>query len=192
MRSTGEEVRERIISAARTEFAAHGIAGARIDRIATNAHASKERLYAHFGDKLALFRFVLDTDSESFFAPITATPEDLPGFVGTMFDRSQDHVEHLRMFGWARMAGEPFRTAHAIETVDRLRNVAEEAQRIGAVDTQWDPEEVVSLMFTLAFAWLQTPELRTGVYGRRHSSHERMIAVEAARRLLEPRGRSGT
>src|SRR3981189_168640 len=50
------ELRGEILAAARTEFAQYGLAGARIDRIAGSAHASKERLYAHFADKEALFR----------------------------------------------------------------------------------------------------------------------------------------
>ena len=53
VRST-TELRDVIIDAARAEFAQYGLAGSRIDRIAKSANASKERLYAHFGDKEAL------------------------------------------------------------------------------------------------------------------------------------------
>ena len=37
------------------EFALHGVDGARINRIAERARAGKERIYAWFGDKDALF-----------------------------------------------------------------------------------------------------------------------------------------
>jgi AcrR family transcriptional regulator len=183
MRSTGEELRARIVAAAREEFAAHGLAGARIDRIAAAARASKERLYAHFGDKATLFRFILDTDSEEFFAPLVAQPDDLPGFVGAMFDRSRDHVEHLRMFTWARMSDEPFDLVHANATVAHLREVVAEGQRLGFVDPAWDPLDVVSLMFIHAFAWLQTPAPDSGLYGRNDPARERRTAVDAIRRL---------
>lgn len=188
MRSTGSELRARIIAAARSEFATHGLAGARIDRIASAAQASKERLYAHFGGKEALFQHVLDTDSEEFFAPLVAKPDDLPGFVGAMFDRSRDHVEHLRMFAWARMTGQRFDSVHAIATVAHLREVVAQGQRLGYVDTAWDSREAVSLMFLLAFAWLQTPHPETGVYGARDPVDERRLAVEATKRLLAPQG----
>ncbi|MFD5430494.1 TetR/AcrR family transcriptional regulator, partial [Streptomyces sp. NPDC127084] len=55
MRRTGAEARERILEAAMDEFALRGVDGARIDRIAKNAGASKERLYVYFGDKQTLF-----------------------------------------------------------------------------------------------------------------------------------------
>ncbi|MET7403936.1 helix-turn-helix domain-containing protein, partial [Dactylosporangium sp. NPDC005572] len=54
MDSTGD----RIIAAAVTEFAQHGIAGARVERIARAARTSKERVYAYFRSKEALYRFV--------------------------------------------------------------------------------------------------------------------------------------
>lgn len=50
--------RERIVAAAMTEFSRYGIAGARVDRIAKEARTSKERVYAHFRGKEALYAFV--------------------------------------------------------------------------------------------------------------------------------------
>ena len=39
-------MRKRIVEAATVEFAAHGLAGARIDRIARRACANKQLIYA--------------------------------------------------------------------------------------------------------------------------------------------------
>ena len=55
-----DETRRRILAAATAEFAEHGLAGARVDRIAAAAACSKERLYAHYGDKESLFTAVLN------------------------------------------------------------------------------------------------------------------------------------
>ena len=55
-----EATRARIFAAATEEFAAYGIAGARIDRIAQNARANKQLIYAYFGDKAELFAHVLE------------------------------------------------------------------------------------------------------------------------------------
>ena len=68
MRTT-TELRDEILAAARAEFARCGLAGARIDRIAKSAKASKERLYAHFSDKEALFREVALADARRAFRP---------------------------------------------------------------------------------------------------------------------------
>ena len=51
--------RERILRAARREFVAKGIAGARVDAIARAAAVNKRMLYHYFGDKDALYRAVL-------------------------------------------------------------------------------------------------------------------------------------
>ncbi|MBS0321963.1 MAG: TetR family transcriptional regulator [Proteobacteria bacterium] len=54
-----EASRARILEAATAEFAAHGLAGARVDRIAVAARANKRMLYYYFGNKDALFAAVM-------------------------------------------------------------------------------------------------------------------------------------
>src|SRR5207237_8884745 len=53
-------MRLRILEAAKQEFAAHGLAGARVDRIAANAGANKRMLYYHVGKKDDLYLAVLE------------------------------------------------------------------------------------------------------------------------------------
>ncbi len=89
-----------IIDAARAEFARYGLAGARIDRIAKSANASKERLYAHFGDKEALFRQVVAADSAEFFSAIAVRPDAVAEFAGDLYDLAASKPEHLRMITW--------------------------------------------------------------------------------------------
>lgn len=55
-----EATRRRILDAALTEFAAHGLAGARVDEIAARAGANKRMLYAYFGNKEELWVAVLE------------------------------------------------------------------------------------------------------------------------------------
>ena len=52
--------RGRILEAALAEFAAKGLAGARVDEIAARAGANKRMLYAHFGSKEGLWLTVLE------------------------------------------------------------------------------------------------------------------------------------
>ena len=56
--------KQRLLQAATDEFAAHGIAGARVDRLADTAQANKQLIYAYFGSKDGLFDAAL-TDSYS-------------------------------------------------------------------------------------------------------------------------------
>ncbi len=55
-----EATRQAILCAATGEFARHGLAGARVDRIAERAGINKRMLYYYFGQKEGLFLAVLE------------------------------------------------------------------------------------------------------------------------------------
>jgi AcrR family transcriptional regulator len=58
-RSQGQS-RDRLLKAASSEFALHGLAGARIDRIVKKAGANPRMLYHYFGSKSGLYVAVLE------------------------------------------------------------------------------------------------------------------------------------
>ena len=51
---------EKILACAGTEFAQHGLDGARVDRIASRAGVNKAMIYYHFRSKEDLYRTVID------------------------------------------------------------------------------------------------------------------------------------
>ena len=55
-----EATRARILIAAKAEFAANGLGGARVDEIAEKARANKRMIYHYFGSKDGLFQAVLE------------------------------------------------------------------------------------------------------------------------------------
>jgi AcrR family transcriptional regulator len=55
-----ERTQAAILAAATREFARHGLAGARVDRIAAGARTNKRMLYYYYGGKEALFVAVLE------------------------------------------------------------------------------------------------------------------------------------
>lgn len=92
-RGQPEESRAAILQAAVREFAAHGIAGARMDAIAKAAHVNKALLYYYFQDKDALYEAVLDHVFSGLRARVVPVLEsDLPPrqkmleYLGTYFD----------------------------------------------------------------------------------------------------------
>jgi len=188
MRSDGEATRARILSAASREFAQHGMAGARVDRIAAAASASKERLYSYFGDKRTLFVAVLDAHMNEVMETMAPDAEDLPAFVGRIFDFAQEHPEHFRMMDWARLGGD-FDLVPAVPASIRERDSAAitEAQARGIIDRDWDATELFTLLFTLA-----TTSVRlVGVNDAADAAPEvvarhRAAAVRAARKLIAP------
>jgi AcrR family transcriptional regulator len=182
MSASSVDVRNRVLQAARSEFAERGLAGARIDRIAHEASASKERLYAHFGDKAGLFQAVLDQDAADFHEAVELDPEDVAGFVGAVFDHTARRPEHLRMLTWARMEGIDYRLPDDVTSPRRKIDAVRDAQRTGRVDPAWKPEELLELLFSVAHAFVQTPvrpEEQTST-----PAEQRRAAVEAARRII--------
>ncbi len=92
--------RARIIEAATTEFAAHGLAGARVDRLAGNAGANKERIYAYFGSKEGLFDATVEANIEQLLDAVPFTAEDLPGYAVALFDFNLTHPQFTRLALW--------------------------------------------------------------------------------------------
>jgi AcrR family transcriptional regulator len=188
MRSDGEATKSRILFAAGREFAEHGMAGARVDRIAAAASASKERLYSYFGDKRSLFVAVLDAHMTEVMETMAPDVDDLPGFVGRIFDFAQEHPEHFRMMDWARLDGD-FDLVPAVPASIRERDTLAitEAQARGIVDPDWDATELFTLLFTLA-----TTSVRlAGVSDAADAApavvaRHRAAAVRAAAKLIAP------
>jgi AcrR family transcriptional regulator len=186
---TTSELRETILTAARSEFAQYGLAGARIDRIAKAADASKERLYAHFGDKETLFRGVVAADGAEFFAAVTLRPKAVPEFVGDIYDLACRRPEHLRMITWAILEGltldpPPMEDLESIQSRD-IR-VIEAAQAAGYVDAAWRPMDLLVLLFGVALAWAQSPHPDALTADPAIIAARRAAAVEAARRIVTP------
>ena len=188
---TRTELRDTILSAARSEFAQYGLAGARIDRIARAATASKERLYAHFQDKETLFRSVVAADSEEFFAATMLKPEAVPEFVGEIYDLACRRPEHLRMITWANLEGLALDPPPADEWDSmpaRHIRAIEAAQAAGYVDACWQPMELLVLLFGVGLAWAQSPHPDARTADPAVIAARRADVVEAARRIVSPPG----
>ncbi|EFH11449.1 TetR family transcriptional regulator, partial [Teichococcus cervicalis] len=160
MSPSDESTRERILDAARREFAQHGIAGARINRIAAAARTSKERLYAHFRDKQQLLDTIKAQQMAEIADAVPMDPADLPGYVGRLFDYLAERPEMQRIAGWAALEGDctqlppgdSRRAAYEVK-LDKLRL----AQREGWVDASWEPLPLLALMIALAGSWSRAP-----------------------------------
>jgi TetR/AcrR family transcriptional regulator len=188
VRST-TELRGEILVAARAEFARYGLAGARIDRIARAAQASKERLYAHFGDKETLFREVVAADVAEFFSAVTLRPDGVPEFVGSLYDLARTQPEHLRMMTWAHLESlildEPRADGQPIpaQTIAAI----EAAQAGGHVDRVWQPVDLLVILFGIGLAWARWPDPHAVTDDPTIIAHRRATAVEAATRIIATR-----
>ena len=70
----------RLLEAAFAEFAAHGIAGARVNRIAEAARVNKRLIYVYFGSKEQLFETVRAQCLGALAEAVPLHPNYLPGY----------------------------------------------------------------------------------------------------------------
>ncbi|HVZ45185.1 MAG TPA: TetR/AcrR family transcriptional regulator [Ramlibacter sp.] len=101
-----------LLAAAVAEFAAHGFAGARVDRIAQQAGVNKQLVYHHYGSKEDLYRAALESVyadlreqeralSLASLAPVAAMEQ----LVGFSFDFLSRHPEFIALLTDENRAG---------------------------------------------------------------------------------------
>src|SRR5271155_1911820 len=113
-----EATRERILRAALAEFSAHGIAGARVDRIAQIAGCNKNLIYIYFEDKETLFTTLLRKHFMRIHEERPFTPDDLPGYAAKVFDFAMANPDLMRLLAWSTL--EPQKTNDQAERVATL------------------------------------------------------------------------
>src|SRR4051794_2520984 len=96
-----EATQKRILDAARKEFAAKGIAGARVDEIAARARTNKRMIYYYFGSKEGLFREILRRKLADSTNRLRAPVERPHG--ERLADRQATHLDdpdYIRLLMW--------------------------------------------------------------------------------------------
>ncbi|GAB2532735.1 TetR family transcriptional regulator [Nocardia heshunensis] len=175
--------KERILIAAATEFAAHGVAGARVDRIAASAKANKRAIYDYFGAKEALFAVVLERLMADLAAAVPPGDDaDLGAYAAALFDYHRAHPEALRLLLWEALEmgegpvpDEQARTQHYLDKISAAET---------ATEGRDDPHAL--LFFTLGIVgWsLAMPQLRRMILGPDYTPEQLREAVSSAVRAL--------
>jgi AcrR family transcriptional regulator len=148
-----DETKTRILDAALDEFSAHGVAGARVDRIAAAAGCNKNLLYVYFGSKENLFMAVLEQHLARVYEDSPFTPDDLPGFAGRVFDFAMTRPDLMRLLAWSTLeqsTGVPDgRTASHDAKIAALA----QAQADHRLDAAFSPAFLVTTVMSLATSW---------------------------------------
>lgn len=159
MKPDASATRARIVVAARDEFSVHGLAGARVDRIAAAAKASKERLYTYFGDKEALFRAVVEDGFARFIDEVPFAVDDLGGYAAREYLHLAAHPEEHRLLLWTQLQGGMATSGtddiHSV-IAERHRAMAD-AQRDGLISDAFTVEDLITMMFGITSAWMTAP-----------------------------------
>ncbi|MEW2246558.1 TetR family transcriptional regulator [Streptomyces sp. NPDC058733] len=186
-----EATKARIFDAAVAEFARHGIAGARIDRIASEAKANKQLIYAYYGNKAELFSQVLGRCMVDLAAAVPVDPDDIEGWLDRLMDYHAAHPELLRLLYWegieygtAELPDEAERQAHYARKVEAMRD----GQRRGVISDAIPPADLLLLLVAMANWVTVVPQMSRILVGTEAPDQARLRASlkEAARRMIRP------
>jgi AcrR family transcriptional regulator len=179
------DTRRRLLEAAITEFSAHGIAGARVDRVASAAKANKQAIYAYYGSKDALFGAAFEDRIRDFHASVLFDEYDLAEYGGRMFDKFEDAPETLRLVLWyqvERLAGPPLQVI-LDSTGGKVGRVVA-AQQEGKVTKAYPAVALLSFARSTALMWqTQIPE-RAALFPSDRLDRRDMV-VRMIRQILE-------
>jgi TetR/AcrR family transcriptional regulator len=141
---------ERILNAAMREFAKHGFAGARVERIVSRADVSPRSLYYHFGSKRGLYEAVQERLRSQHFEDFVRGVTDEP-----LVDRLLANIDvamtprwqqWARMLMWEALDGGADSAPYPKDTVPGDLLAIRAAQERGEIDPELDPH-----LLTLAF-----------------------------------------
>jgi AcrR family transcriptional regulator len=189
-----ESTKQRIFEAAVEEFAEHGSAGARVDRIAVKAQANKESIYRYYGTKDELLRRVIDEYLDQRGEQLVPQERDLPKYVSDLLEFHARHPEFVRMSLWEALefGGElhPDSFEHRRQHYeDKLASVAEQ-QRAGLIDPDLDPRHLLAAVFGMVDYWTALPQLLQLLFGREVTEEDldahREFLAECVRRIIAP------
>jgi AcrR family transcriptional regulator len=192
--ASADSTRDRIVAAATAEFSRYGIAGARIERIAKAAKTSKERVYAYFRSKEALYQYVAERELTAVAEATRLDVLDLPGYAGRIHDYFVEHPDRLRLMSWGRLelAGESVHDQPTHATVRRKVEQIRAAQDAGHLDPGWDAIDILIFVNQIAMSWAGQLDLVEAVAGQvgDPSPAARRAAVVAAVERLFPAART--
>ena len=104
-----------ILEVATREFAAYGLAGARIEKIQQQTRTSKRMIYYHFGSKEGLYRAVIERafeiarEVDKDFNPQKGTPEQaLKQIANNAFEAFTQNPSFVRLLTFENLAGAPY------------------------------------------------------------------------------------
>jgi AcrR family transcriptional regulator len=178
-------MRLRILEAAKQEFAAHGLAGARVDRIAAKADANKRMLYYHVGNKEDLYLAVLEGayekirgEERTLALEHLGPPEaikTLIEFTWNYFLRNPEFIALLNSENLARARNlkrsTKVKSMHS-PFVEMIRMVVRRGVESGDFQASLDPVQLYISIAGLSFFYLSNSATLSFIFGRDLLSRE--------------------
>jgi AcrR family transcriptional regulator len=179
----------KILKAATAEFAAHGIAGARVDRIAASAGCNKNMIYIYFGSKELLFEAVFAASIAELLEAAPFDAGNLPAYAAALFDFYVAHPHLFRLATWHSLErpGELQALTVAVEASESKLKALAAAQAAGKVYAGLPPQDLLSMVLSLAATWAEgTPEPASADDDPMKLAGLRRAVVVGVARLTQP------
>ena len=177
----GEEgTRQRVLAMARAEFAAKGLAGARVDEIAHRAGINKQAIYYHFGNKDDLFRATLEAcyaeilrQNTAYASTAATTPPEqaMTTLIEHMFDRIHRDAEVVVLImDENRYRGEHLTNRELISSsddamIEHIRKILAEGIRQGVFVAGIDPTQLYLDLLSLCIHYFSNIYTLSAVTG---------------------------
>lgn len=183
----GAATRQRIIDVATHEFAEHGIAGARVERVVAAARTNKAQLYAYFGNKDGLFDAIFFASLERIVDVVPIDATDLADWAVRLYDEYLENPELIRLATWTRLERRP--TGHLVaDRLDehKLQAIAQ-AQADGLV-RDGDPFDLMAMVITMSMAWSPVSNVYAATADEPAETHARRreFLRDSVRRAVAP------
>lgn len=177
-----EAKKQQLIEGALSEFAEHGLAGARVDRIAERAGISPGLVYSFHGGKAELFEAVFEAIVAASTSLVPLDADHLPEYAASLYDTGLAYPEVGRFLRWFELErGDIGANAAASTSMAHKVTAIKAAQRRGTVTSVFTARELLALVLTIANMWGQSGEdVRTLVPAKAR----RALVVNAVQQLI--------
>jgi len=182
-RRNPEATRQKLLTAARREFADCGLAGARVDEIAARAGVNKQLVYHYFGDKDALYLAVLEwvyeeirTQERKLNLEGLPPEQAIRKLVESSFDHLAAHPDFIRLLndenrGGARhVRGSTRLEAMHSPLVKSVSHILHEGVRTGMFRKGIDPIQLYISIAGLSYFDLSNTPTLSAIFGKDLSS----------------------
>jgi TetR/AcrR family transcriptional regulator len=173
--------REKLLEMATREFAAKGLAGARVDAIARAARSNKQLVYYYFGNKIGLYNEVVGRIGPTVHEELYPDTDDTSL---TLVQRVRRRATHTwgpvaarwgRLLGWEALERGDKDILREEERYDSWRHRTREieaAQERGEVDRRFDPELLGLALLAVELMPRVLPQVTKIVTGMSYTDEE--------------------
>lgn len=192
MQRDAEATKQRLIAAGRAEFAAYGLMGSRVDRIAEAARSNKAQIYHYFKSKSGLFDAVWEELVRQIVDGLPLDVHDLPGVAVMLCDIYVQYPDLPRLITWQRLerAGASTNAIATTDVRDRIGSI-DKALADGVIDSPLSADVLFALVLHMAAFWeFTSPDVMAAITVEDRERRREVVRTVVAALVTAPGGKA--